>query len=78
MEHSLHGSDMFAMSDIPGFYRDKVVLLTGVTGFIGKCILWKLMKSCPDVKKIYLMVRPKKNTKPQDRLNREVFTLPIF
>jgi fatty acyl-CoA reductase len=47
--------------DIPSFYAHKTVLLTGATGFVGKVVLEKIMRSCPNFKRIYLMVRPKKS-----------------
>jgi fatty acyl-CoA reductase len=31
------------------FYRGKNILITGVTGFLGKVILEKLLRTCPDV-----------------------------
>jgi FlaA1/EpsC-like NDP-sugar epimerase len=31
------------------FYKGKTVLLTGCTGFLGKIILEKFLRSCPDV-----------------------------
>jgi len=44
------------------------VLLTGTTGFVGKVLLERLMSSCTDVKRIYLMVRPKANMTLQQRI----------
>lgn len=39
------------------FYEGKSVLLTGSTGFLGKVILEKLLRSFSNVKKIYLTIR---------------------
>lgn len=50
------------------FYADEELLITGATGFLGKTILEKLMFSCPDVKRIFLLMRSKKGTKIEDRL----------
>jgi len=47
--------------NIKEFYRNKTILVTGTTGFVGKVILEKLLRSCPDFKRIYLMVRPRPN-----------------
>lgn len=49
---------------IPKFYANKKILITGATGFIGKVLLWKLLRSCPLVDTIYVLIRPKygKNT----------------
>jgi len=47
--------------NVEKYFADKVILLTGCTGFIGKVILEKIIRSAPDFKKVYIMVRPKKN-----------------
>lgn len=41
------------------FYRDRSVLITGATGFMGKVLVEKLLRSCPGLSKIYLLMRPK-------------------
>lgn len=41
------------------FYKGKTILLTGSTGFVGKVILEKLLYSCPDIRRIYLLIRAK-------------------
>ena len=48
------------------------MLLTGCTGFLGKVILEKIFRSCPDVNKIYIMVRNKRNNLPIDRIKNEI------
>uniref|UniRef100_A0A182F865 Fatty acyl-CoA reductase n=1 Tax=Anopheles albimanus TaxID=7167 RepID=A0A182F865_ANOAL len=55
------------MSSISAFYRDKVVFVTGGTGFIGKIVVEKLLRTC-EVKEVVLMVREKKNTQPEQRI----------
>jgi len=47
-------------SPIAEFYRDRCVFITGATGFLGKVLVEKLLRSCPDVKTLYLLIRPKK------------------
>ena len=47
--------------DIKGFFKDKTILLTGTTGFVGKVVLEKFMRSLPEFRRIYVMVRPKKS-----------------
>lgn len=58
--------------DVRGFYKGKNVLLSGCTGFVGKVILEKLFRSCPDINKLYIMVRPKRNKLPFDRIKNEI------
>lgn len=54
-------------SPINSFYKDKVVFITGATGFMGKVLVEKLLRST-SVSKIYLLIRPKKGVATQQRL----------
>ena len=54
---------------IPESYAGKSVLITGATGFIGKVLVEKLLRSCPDIKALYLMVRPKAGQHPSLRVD---------
>ncbi|XP_046659931.1 fatty acyl-CoA reductase wat-like [Homalodisca vitripennis] len=56
-------------SDIQEFLRGAKVLLTGATGFMGKMVLEKLLRSIPHLEHIYLVIRPKKGQEVNDRLN---------
>jgi fatty acyl-CoA reductase len=56
-------------SDIAAFYNDKSIFITGATGFLGKCLIEKVLRSCTRVRKIYLLVRAKKGKTPQQRLD---------
>ncbi|KAL7013673.1 hypothetical protein ACKWTF_015516 [Chironomus riparius] len=62
---------------IPEFYSDKSVFITGATGFLGKILVEKLLRSCPNIKNIYLLMRPKKEQKMHERLL-EIFKVPLF
>lgn len=53
---------------VANFYKNKTIFITGATGFMGKVLLEKLLRSCPDIKKCYTLVRPKKNQTPQERI----------
>jgi thioester reductase-like protein len=44
---------------ITQFYLDKTILITGSTGFLGKVVLEKILRSLPVVKRIYLAITPK-------------------
>ncbi|XP_072047460.1 fatty acyl-CoA reductase 1-like [Amphiura filiformis] len=56
------------MATIPEVYAGKSVLITGATGFIGKVLVEKLLRCCPDVKSLYLLVRPKAGQAPSARV----------
>jgi alcohol-forming fatty acyl-CoA reductase len=47
------------LGSVKGFYSGKVLLITGTTGFLGKLVLEKILRVLSDVKKIYLLTRPK-------------------
>lgn len=51
-------------SEVAQWYAGKSILITGATGFMGKVLVEKLLRSCPDVKKIYLLIRSKKGVDP--------------
>lgn len=55
-------------SAIEGFFRKKSIFITGATGFLGKQLVEKLVRSCPDVERIYLLVRPKRGQNIDDRM----------
>jgi fatty acyl-CoA reductase len=59
---------------IRDFYANKAVFLTGTTGFIGKVVLEKFISSLPEVRKIYVLVRPKKGTTALDRVRKDIFS----
>lgn len=56
-------------SHVEEFYRGKNLFITGGTGFLGIAIIEKLLRSCPDIAGIYLLMRPKKGKEIQDRLD---------
>ena len=53
---------------IPSYYRGKTIFITGVTGFMGKVLLEKLLRSCPDIRRVYTLVRTKKGQPPHERI----------
>lgn len=54
---------------IPEYYAGKTLFITGATGFMGKVLVEKLLYSCPDIKKMYLLLRPKKGHSSKERLD---------
>ncbi|XP_061381465.1 fatty acyl-CoA reductase wat-like isoform X2 [Danaus plexippus] len=60
---------MAQRTEIQEFYKDQCVFLTGGTGFLGKVLIEKLLRSCKDIDTIYVLVRPKKGKDPTTRIH---------
>ncbi|XP_054002362.1 fatty acyl-CoA reductase wat-like [Hylaeus anthracinus] len=54
-------------SEIAEFFAGTNVLVTGGTGFLGKLLVEKLLRSCPDIAVLYTIVRPKKGKSSEER-----------
>ncbi len=66
-----------AINDIASYYANKGILITGATGYLGKVLAEKLLRSCTDLKKVYLLIRHKKGKKPSERLD-EIINCKLF
>ncbi|KAG5674910.1 hypothetical protein PVAND_004855 [Polypedilum vanderplanki] len=56
------------LPSIPEFYANKEIFVTGFSGFIGKVLIEKLLRSCPKIKAIYVLLRAKKGQTIEERL----------
>ncbi|XP_028263541.1 fatty acyl-CoA reductase 1 isoform X2 [Parambassis ranga] len=65
------------MVNIPEYYAQKNVLISGATGFMGKVLLEKLLRSCPDIRAVYVLVRSKAGQNPQARIT-DVINCKLF
>ncbi|XP_063242010.1 fatty acyl-CoA reductase wat-like [Bacillus rossius redtenbacheri] len=54
-------------TEVQRFYKDCGVFVTGGTGFLGKLTIEKILRSCPDVRKVYVLIRPKKGLSVEER-----------
>ncbi|KOX67597.1 hypothetical protein WN51_09035 [Melipona quadrifasciata] len=63
-------NDSEKSDSIEGFYANNAILLTGATGFVGKGILEKLMRVCPRIAAIFILLRPKKDQTIEQRLRK--------
>jgi fatty acyl-CoA reductase len=64
-------------SSISDYYANKSILITGGTGYLGKVLIEKLLRSCDRLSTIYLLVRPKKGKKSSERLD-EICDIKLF
>ncbi|XP_026674822.1 putative fatty acyl-CoA reductase CG5065 isoform X3 [Ceratina calcarata] len=68
---------MSELTEIQSFYKGKCIFITGGTGLMGKVLIEKLLYSCSDLDKIYVLARPKRGRDPHARVD-EMFKLPMF
>uniref|UniRef100_A0A336LBT4 Fatty acyl-CoA reductase n=2 Tax=Culicoides sonorensis TaxID=179676 RepID=A0A336LBT4_CULSO len=52
---------------IPEWYAGKNIFISGSTGFLGKILVEKLLRDCPDLNALYLMIRAKRGQGPEER-----------
>lgn len=71
-DNFITSSDMLenddAHSPIMDYLKDKTIFITGGLGFVGKLLIEKLLRC--DVKKIYLLARPKKGKTLDERFEK--------
>ncbi|CAH1365606.1 unnamed protein product [Tenebrio molitor] len=68
---------MESQSEIREFFKNQTIFITGGTGFIGKVLIEKLLRICYDLSLIYVLVRPKRNKSPNERI-KEMFDYSCF
>ncbi|XP_075158169.1 fatty acyl-CoA reductase wat-like [Haematobia irritans] len=62
---------------IQNFYKDQDIFITGGSGFIGKVLIEKILRSLPSVGNIYILLRSKNTTNVQQRLE-DILSIPLF
>ena len=58
--------------------KGKTILVTGSTGFLGKSIVEKCLRSIPEVGRINLAIRSSARRPAAERLEKEVLASPAF
>lgn len=73
-----NNSQSSVLSPVAQMFNGRSVFITGASGFIGRVLLEKLLRSYQGIKRVYILLRPKRNVLPQDRLHRQLLRVPIF
>ncbi|KOB65229.1 Fatty-acyl-CoA reductase, partial [Operophtera brumata] len=55
-------------SQVRAFYKGKNFFITGGTGFVGLCLIEKILRCIPESGTLYLLMRPKKGKDISSRL----------
>ena len=57
------------LTSIKKFFDGCEVFITGGTGFVGRVLIEKLLRSCSGVKKIYVIIRSRKGVTSSERIS---------
>ena len=68
---------IYELPTIPKYFAGQEILITGGSGFIGKVLIEKLLRSCPEIKTIFVLLRPKKGKSIQERIEK-LFDVQLF
>ena len=71
------------MLSIKDYYSNKGVLITGGTGLLGKVLIETILHKLPDIRRVYVLIRPRANpdgraTTPEERLWEEILNSTAF
>ncbi|KAK3003100.1 hypothetical protein RJ639_020219 [Escallonia herrerae] len=60
------------------FFRGKKLLITGATGFLAKVLVEKILRTMPDVGKIFVLIKAKNEAAAMERLQHEIIDAEVF
>ncbi|KAL1221442.1 Fatty acyl-CoA reductase 1 [Cardamine amara subsp. amara] len=60
------------------FLENKTILVTGVSGFLGKVLVERILRLQPNVKRLYTLVRASDKKSAEQRLHSEIFKKDLF
>ena len=72
---ALHGVNNIS---VRGSLEGKTILLIGFTGFIGKVLLAKILKSIPDIGRVIVLIRKQRSTSASRRFEKILEESPVF
>lgn len=52
------------------YFDKKTIFITGASGFIGRVLIEKLLRSCPGIRRMYILLRPKKGLSTKERVDK--------
>lgn len=61
---------------IAEYFAGKSIFITGATGYMGNVLVEKLLRSCPNLKKVYLLMRTKRGVNSESRLQK-MLNIPV-
>ncbi|XP_055599267.1 fatty acyl-CoA reductase wat-like [Uranotaenia lowii] len=68
---------MSSLRSIPDTFSGADVFITGGSGFMGKVLIEKLLRSCPGVGKVFVLIRERRGKTGSDRID-ELVKVPLF
>lgn len=74
---NLPNSNVDDSTPIQDFYKDQTIFITGATGFLGTLLVEKLLRCCPQIRRLILLVRNRGEKTVDDRL-KEYFNEDVF
>lgn len=63
---------------VAGCFKDRTILITGSTGFLGKLLVEKILRVQPGVKRLYLLVRAPDDAAAHKRVLQEIVGKELF
>ena len=71
------------MSEIATYLHGKTLLITGTTGFLAKGLIEKILRYAPEIERMYLLIRTKRQRDgtiltAADRLDNEILPSSAF
>ncbi|XP_058462932.1 fatty acyl-CoA reductase wat-like [Malaya genurostris] len=65
------------LQGIPETFVGADVFITGGSGFMGKVLIEKLLRSCPGIDHLFVLIRQRKGKSPEERV-KDLVQIPLF